>query len=68
MAKVSIFGTEKMEAMLKDLQKKSEPIIKAGIYDGAKVMADAVKRQIDRSAPMGRQNMKPEGVRSRKKG
>lgn len=47
MAKVSIFGTEKMEAMLKDLQKKSEPIIKAGIYDGAKVMADAVKRQID---------------------
>lgn len=46
MAKVSIYGTKEVEAILKDLQKQSEPIIKSGIYDGAKVMADAVKSQI----------------------
>lgn len=46
MAKVSIYGIEETAAMLKELQKQSEPIIKAGIYDGARVMADAVKSQI----------------------
>ena len=35
MAKVSIYGIEETAAMLKELQKQSEPIIKAGIYDGA---------------------------------
>ena len=46
MAKVSIYGIEETAAMLKELQKQSEPIIKAGVYDGARVMADAVKSQI----------------------
>lgn len=46
MATVKIQGFENYERILQNLQEESESIIKSGIYEGAKVIADAVRTQI----------------------
>ena len=46
MANVKLTGFEKYETLLRNLEKSAEGIAKRGVYEGAKVVADAVKAQI----------------------
>ncbi|MBQ5659141.1 MAG: hypothetical protein IIV02_06440 [Peptococcaceae bacterium] len=46
MANIKISGFEQYETLLRNLEKSTEDIAKRGVYEGAKVVADAVKEQI----------------------
>ena len=46
MANIKISGFEQYETLLRNLEKSAEDIAKRGVYEGAKVVADAVKAQI----------------------
>ena len=47
MATVKLKGFESYELMLRRLEENADEIIGAGIYEGAKVLADSVKDQIN---------------------
>lgn len=46
MATVKLKGFEDYERILRELQDESEDIIKSGVYEGSKAVADAVRTQI----------------------
>lgn len=46
MARMSVTGTRELSAMLESLGKDSQEIAKRGLYQGAKIVADAVKANI----------------------
>lgn len=47
MPTIKIQGFEDYEGLLRNLEQNADDIVKAGIYEGAKVVADSVKRQIN---------------------
>ena len=47
MAKIELKGFEDYGTMIRNLEQNTEDIVKSGIYEGAKVVADAVKIQIN---------------------
>ena len=46
MANIKFSGFTEYETLLRNLEKSTEGIAKRGVYEGAKVVADAVKAQI----------------------
>ena len=53
MANIKFSGFAEYETLLRKLEKDSEAIAKRAVYEGAKVVADAVKIQISGISPEG---------------
>lgn len=64
MAKVKVVGIESFVRDLSDLTKDCDGIMKAAVYDGAGVIADAVKANIN-ALPTRKNHYVPEGKRAR---
>ena len=47
MAKVELKGFDDYETLIRHLEQSTEDIVSSGVYEGAKVVADAVKIQIN---------------------